>query len=184
MAIMIIIIKSHWIMDASGVRLNALRRSFVRKERKWRKYFSYGKKKKKKSLFCKRKRVVCAGGGGGGGGGYGHGGKMTVPYSRIASIWSNAHRKTRKTLLRNVSSVQEVCWWPGTGGIIFINERSWLTVSSWRRERERMIINSFLLSRFICRVIIFQFDHFRVELFFSIIFLSIFFFILMIRLYI
>lgn len=39
-----------------------------------------------------------------------------------------------------------------------------------------MIINSFLLSRFICRVIIFQFDHFRVELFFSIIFLSIFFF--------
>lgn len=168
-------------MDASG--LNALRQSFVRKERKWRKYFSYGKKKKKKSLFCKRKRVVCAGGGGGGGGGYGHGGKMTVPYSRIASIWSNAHRKTRKTLLRNVSSVQEVCWWPGTG-IIFINERSWLTVSSWRRERERMIINSFLLSRFICRVIIFQFDHFRVELFFSIIFLSIFFFILMIRLYI
>lgn len=43
-------------------------------------------------------------------------------------------------------------------------------------KRERMIINSFLLSRFICRVIIFQFDHFRVELFFSIIFLSIFFF--------
>lgn len=148
MAIMIIIIKSHWIMDASGVRLNALRRSFVRKERKWRKYFSYGKKKKK-NLFSANGNESCVqGGGGGGGGGYGHGGKMTVPYSRIASIWSNAHRKTRKTLLRNVSSVQEVCWWPGTG-IIFINERSWLTVSSWRREREWLSIVSFYLDLFV-----------------------------------
>lgn len=58
MAIMIIIIKSHWIMDASGVRLNALRRSFVRKERKWRKYFSYGKKKKK-NLFSANGNESC-----------------------------------------------------------------------------------------------------------------------------
>lgn len=71
-------------MDASG--LNALRQSFVRKERKWRKYFSYGKKKKK-NLFSANGNESCVqGGGGGGGGGYGHGGKMTVPYSRIASI--------------------------------------------------------------------------------------------------
>lgn len=58
--------------------------SFVSVRRKWRKYFSNREKKKKKNLFSangnESTRVR------GGGGGYGHGGKMTVPYSRIALI--------------------------------------------------------------------------------------------------
>lgn len=100
---------------------------------------------------------------GGGEGGEEEEGMATVgkwPCHTRELLWYEVMR-TAKHARRYYVMFQEVCWWPGIGGIIFINERSWLTVSSLGGERERererekmkLSIVPFYLDLFICQVL-------------------------------